>query len=319
MTERLTDNHSERHASDAQNKPRGRFSWAVAPLLFVCSLALSGFMFMQYSEIDASLQVPDTPHEESQSNGTDVPSVEEEEEVIEEPEERAVIGQYRAVSASEEAGRVENIRLAAEAINGTVIAPGESFSFNAAVGDIGNDERYQIAPIISSDGMVYGRGGGSCQVSSALYLAALYTDLRIVERHPHSAVVDYVPIGLDATVVYGYMDLVLANDSENPVTIEAEAEGQTVTVRILGTPLEEGKKVEPVSTLIEYHEAGTPVANAVEWDPVLENTTFYIVESYREYYYEGSKVETILLARDRYMVFADDTIRMPDGNGDATK
>lgn len=324
----MTSNHREKQSEGTHEPMRHaarrsrtiKRSIAVAPVILACSLVLSGYMAFASSPeatdaaVNESQEVESTPQEEQ---------TDPEQETADTPEEstaeEVVVGQYIAVSGSDEAGRAENIRLAAESIDGYVIEPGATLSFNELVGNIEADERYQDAPVVSSDGMVYGRGGGACQVSSALYLAALYTDLRIVERHPHSTVVDYTPIGLDATVVYGIMDLKIANDSEHPVSISAIAEGQTVTVQIIGQALEEGVFIEPISVLLEYHEAGTPVPNAVEWDPVLENTSYYVVESYREYYYHGSKIESVLLSKDMYEIFSDTTVRMPDGSVDSTK
>lgn len=304
---------------ESQKRPARR-SLIVVPLIFAFSLMLSGYMTFGYTLIheeaviaEIEEQIQDTPESDPaapDSTEPDAPAPVYETELISE---------YRAVSGSNESGRAENIRLAAEALNGYTIEPGATLSFNEVVGDTELDERYQLAPIVNGNEMSYGRGGGTCQVSSALYVAALYSDLRIVERHPHSAVVDYAPIGLDATVVYGLMDLVIANDSEYPVTVNTATEGQTVTVQLLGQPLEEGVFIEPVSVLVEYHEAGTAIPNALEWDPVMENTTYYVVESYRDYYYHGQKTESLLLARDTYKVFEDSIARMPDGGQDATK
>lgn len=295
-----------------------RGSFVVVPLLFICCAALAGFMALGGTILsdDSGNAVIST---EPSNNPDDEGSTPEQSNTTENTNEEVEVSSFTAVSSSEEVGRVENIRLAAEAIDGTVIEPGTTFSFNATVGDTEKDDRYLLAPIVSDDEMVYGQGGGVCQVSSALYVAALYTELRIAERHPHSVVVDYTPVGLDATVVYGIMDLQIANDSEFPMTISVAAEGQSVTVKFLGQPLEEGILVEPISELIEYHVAGTPVQNALEWNYELENTTYYVVESYREYYYQGTKAETVLLARDTYELLEDSSVRMPNGSLNSTK
>jgi len=234
-------------------------------------------------------------------------------------EDAQIIGQYIAVSSSTDQARAVNLRLAAEAINGIVVEPGADFSFNQTVGDVANDQRYQIAPAVFEGEIVSERGGGICQVSTVLYIAALHAKLRIVERHPHTTNVDYVAIGLDATVAYSVKDLVITNNRESPILITASAEGQSVKVEILGQPSEDGVSVKVVSKLITFHGAGTPLPDDVEWDEDLLNSSFYIVESYQEIYNHGTKVDTIFLARDIYLILNESNPSMPDGNLEATK
>lgn len=139
------------------------------------------------------------------------------------------IGSYEAISQSDDDERAENLRLAAEAINGYVIEPGATFSFNEVVGDTTAERGYKEAPVLYSSGLGSSDGGGICQVSTALYIAAVKADLEIVERHPHSVPSDYAPIGLDATIVYGSRDLRIKNNTDFPITIYAKAVGQTVS------------------------------------------------------------------------------------------
>lgn len=152
------------------------------------------------------------------------------------------IGSYEAISQSDDDERAENLRLAAEAINGYVIEPGATFSFNEVVGDTTAERGYKEAPVLYSSGLGSSDGGGICQVSTALYIAAVKADLEIVERHPHSVPSDYAPIGLDATIVYGSRDLRIKNNTDFPITIYAKAVGQTVSVNLLGKPRDDGIK-----------------------------------------------------------------------------
>lgn len=108
------------------------------------------------------------------------------------PEENAIvepgyyqetIGSYEAISQSDDDERAENLRLAAEAINGYVIEPGATFSFNEVVGDTTAERGYKEAPVLYSSGLGSSDGGGICQVSTALYIAAVKADLEIVEAH----------------------------------------------------------------------------------------------------------------------------------------
>lgn len=131
------------------------------------------------------------------------------------------IGSYEAISQSDDDERAENLRLAAEAINGYVIEPGATFSFNEVVGDTTAERGYKEAPVLYSSGLGSSDGGGICQVSTALYIAAVKADLEIVERHPHSVPSDYAPIGLDATIVYGSRDLRIKNNTDFPIVMNA--------------------------------------------------------------------------------------------------
>lgn len=206
---------------------------------------------------------------------------------------QVTIGEYTAESESADDDRCENIRLAAESINGKVIGPGETFSFNEAVGDTTNDSRYRTAPILLDGRAADGRGGGICQVSTALYIAAIRSDLEIVERHPHSTAPDYAPIGLDATIVYGANDLRLKNNFDTPVTIKAEASGSSVTVSLIGAPLPEGRSIDAISRITDRY-IGTSNDGT--------KTEYYVSESFRVYYQDGVKTVRDLLSSDIYPV-----------------
>ncbi|MCS6829909.1 MAG: VanW family protein [Armatimonadota bacterium] len=97
--------------------------------------------------------------------------------------------------------RVQNIRLATQKVDGKVLAPGATFSFNQAVGSRQSPESgFAAAPVFTDKGRVRALGGGVCQVSSTLYAAVLLTDLEVLERHAHAMPVPYLDPGLDATV-----------------------------------------------------------------------------------------------------------------------
>lgn len=130
--------------------------------------------------------------------------------------------------------RSTNIKLAAEALNNTVIWPNEHFSFNEIVGPRTPERGYLPAPVILMGANNYDYGGGVCQVSSTVYNAALEAELQIVERHPHSKPVHYVPIDRDATVAYGGYDLCIRNQTDNPVIIKSQVSQGRVWVSILG-------------------------------------------------------------------------------------
>jgi vancomycin resistance protein YoaR len=108
-------------------------------------------------------------------------------------------------------GRSKNIARAAELIDGTIIPSGQVMSFNAIVGPRTLEHGFALAPEIQGDELTTGVGGGTCQVSSTLFHAAVFGALDIVERKSHSRVSSYIPMGLDATVSYPTVDLKLKN------------------------------------------------------------------------------------------------------------
>lgn len=143
------------------------------------------------------------------------------------------------------AKRTENLRLACEAINGTIINPGEVFSFNEAVGERTEEKGYQPATIYGGEGeSVDGVGGGVCQVASTIYYAALYMDLPTVMREPHMYLVTYVPAGCDATIFWDSgLDYKFRNNRENPIKIQANIDGGKVNITFWGVK-ESGNYVE---------------------------------------------------------------------------
>ena len=133
------------------------------------------------------------------------------------------------------AGRAANIRIAASRFDGTVLAPGALFSFNAAVGPRTRARGFRKAPEILGDELTDGYGGGTCQASSTLHAAALFGALTVVERRSHSRVSSYTPLGLDAAVVYPHADLKIQNALPYPVMIHAYLPRRTaLRVEILG-------------------------------------------------------------------------------------
>jgi vancomycin resistance protein YoaR len=129
------------------------------------------------------------------------------------------IGYYVTYFNSHNESRYHNIKLAAKAINGYVVFPGETFSFNRVVGMRTPGKGYKRAPVIVRGEFSEGVGGGICQVSSTLFNAADRAGLHIVERYSHSRKVAYVPPGRDATVNWGGPDFSFTNKYNQPVLI----------------------------------------------------------------------------------------------------
>lgn len=116
--------------------------------------------------------------------------------------------------------RTTNMRLAAEAIDGTIVMPGETFSFNKTVGQRTYSKGYKDAPVFTGGNNVEnGVGGGICQVASTMFNTALYANMGIVERSQHSQRVTYVPLGRDAAISWGSQDFRFKNTTQYPVKI----------------------------------------------------------------------------------------------------
>ena len=145
-----------------------------------------------------------------------------------------ILGTYSTTYAAG-GNRGSNIANAAARMNGTVLLPGEEFSFNKVVGKRTEENGFKSAPEYQNGTTVTGIGGGTCQVSTTLYSAVLYADLKIVSRRNHSMSVGYAPLGQDATVTNGGIDLKFSNDTEYPIKIDAIASGGKITVKIIGT------------------------------------------------------------------------------------
>ena len=148
-----------------------------------------------------------------------------------------VIGKYTTTLLDRSDKRVNNILLASEKINNTILNPGQEFSFNSIVGKRTAAKGYEEAPIIvrSPEGpkMKKANGGGVCQISTTIYNVVENCGLKVTERHIHSKDVGYVPRGDDATVSYGTVDFRFVNTRKNPIMLKVYLDGKLLKVRIL--------------------------------------------------------------------------------------
>lgn len=127
-----------------------------------------------------------------------------------------------------------NARLSLSEIHGSVLQPGETFSFNQRCQGWTARDGYRKAPVSYNGQLVDAWGGGVCQTSSTLFNAALLAGMEIVERHGHVFSPDYVPAGRDAAVAYETVDLKFRNPYPFPVRIEGRARGSQLTVTLTG-------------------------------------------------------------------------------------
>jgi vancomycin resistance protein YoaR len=149
--------------------------------------------------------------------------------------------------------RAINIATAARYLNGTVVAPGEVFSFNKTVGPRTVQRGFTFAPVIVADELEPGVGGGVCQVASTLHAAAVFGGFDVVQRRSHSRPSGYTPLGLDATVIDGELDLKLRNPYDSPLIIHAFLPTRTsLRIELLGR--DPPGKVEHFAEVKEKHE-----------------------------------------------------------------
>lgn len=129
--------------------------------------------------------------------------------------------------------RINNILLACQKISGMKLSPREEFSFNKTTGRKTEKNGYKTAPVLVDGEKNYGIGGGVCQVSTTIYMAAKAGGFEITEHHTHSESVAYAPKGMDATVVYGFKDFCLINNTEDDIYIYTWAENGKVYVKFV--------------------------------------------------------------------------------------
>ena len=147
---------------------------------------------------------------------------------------RDVLGEAKThVSGS--AGRIGNVKLSAQTINGIVLNSGDIFSYNQSVGKRTEARGYKPAPAYVKGETVDEVGGGICQTSSTLYLACLLSNLEITERYAHRYIPAYISAGMDATVSWGGPDYKFTNNTLYPIKIVTSYSGGYLTVKLLGT------------------------------------------------------------------------------------
>lgn len=150
-----------------------------------------------------------------------------------------------------DANRTNNLKIASKAISGTIIQPGQTFSFNNVVGPRTAARGYKSAGVFSGDGVVNGIGGGICQVASTMFNCALYANVGIVERHQHSQRVTYVPLGRDAAIYGTAEDFKWKNTTNYPIRIV-----MTVKDGIITCSFYTSVKVKPQKVSLNVKQSG---------------------------------------------------------------
>ena len=202
--------------------------------------------------------------------------------------------------------RTTNLVIACRKLNGKVIMPGETFSYNETLGPRTYAAGYRNGKIYSNGQVVDGLGGGICQISSTLYNAALMSDMEIVERRNHQFVTSYVDKGRDATVVYGATDFRFKNTRTYPIRLVASATGGVATVSVYG--IKEADKeytysfrTDVISTIPYTTKYVEDSSLATGKEVVTQNGTNGLVcKTYMTKMLNGKVISTELLSTDTY-------------------
>lgn len=201
--------------------------------------------------------------------------------------------------------RSTNIKLASRKVNGTILLPGETFSYNKVVGPRTAAAGFKTAAVYSGGKVVPGIGGGICQVSSTIYNAALYANLEIVERRNHQFLPGYVTTGRDATVSYGSIDFKFKNTRKYPIKIVCTAQNGISRVEIYGIKEDVEYDIELSSTRTQT----IPYTTIYENDAMLAQGTEKVTQNganghksvtYKIVKLNGKVISKTLLSSDRY-------------------
>ena len=193
-----------------------------------------------------------------------------------------LLSSFKTYYSTRDTDRTTNLLLASNKINGTVVMPGEVFSYNTVVGERTIAAGYKEAPIYVSGEVVDGLGGGICQVTSTLYNAVVYANLEIVERSNHQFVPSYVTASRDATVVYGSIDFKFKNNRNYPIKIMCSVSNGVVNFEIYGLKTADDYEVEISSRITS------------------QTANYTNSEAYKILKKNGQVVSTTLLSMDTY-------------------
>lgn len=218
---------------------------------------------------------------------------------------KQTLAKYTTIYDAGNTNRAHNIALAAKTINGTILLPGETFSYNGILGNTNKEKGYKVGTAYVGGKVVESYGGGICQVSSTLYNAALYANLEIVERHNHSYAVNYVPAGRDATVAYGGKNFRFKNSRSYPIKIVASAKNGVVSISIMGIKEETEYEVVLTSSVLSTTQNQT----VYEKNSNLEEGKEKVIQkgyigktsiAYKILKYNGKTISKTVLSKDTY-------------------
>ena len=204
---------------------------------------------------------------------------------------RDYCNEVRTSLAGSSNNRIANVKKACDLIDGIMLMPGETFSYNPALGERTEENGWLPAPAYANGEVRQEAGGGICQVSSTLYNAALYANLEIVDRNPHAWPSSYVEKGFDATVNWPGLDFQFKNNTEWPVFLVASYANRKVTVSVYGMSLGADMRIdlESVTTRTLPQPEGINYVINAELKPGESKKTVtgrkgYVVETWKIWY-----------------------------------
>ncbi len=219
---------------------------------------------------------------------------------------RDCLGEQTTYYTWSTAERINNIQIAASRLDGVILLPGETFSYNETVGQRTWEAGFRVAQAYSDGQVVEALGGGICQVSSTLYAATMYARLATVSRTNHYFKVSYIDYGLDATVSWGQPDFKFRNNRDYPIKIAAftSPDDEALHIEIWGTDVD-GYRVKLRHTAGEVYDEEYP-----------EVLIGYSIATYGDVYdADGNYIETIRENAGTYY-FHDEDIEWPEGHDD---
>lgn len=218
-----------------------------------------------------------------------------------------LLAEYETKFNEQQLNRSQNIKIATTKINGTVVLPGEIFSYNNTVGYRTETDGFKLAPMYIGGKLVDGIGGGVCQVSSTLYNAVLCANLEVIERKSHQFLPAYIEVGRDATVADGYIDFKFKNTRKYPIKIICSAQNGVVKVKIYGRKQDTEydikiqavlKEVKPYKTIYEYNRNVKKGENIV----AQKGKNGYECKVYKVISLNGEIISKSLISTDTYNV-----------------
>lgn len=202
------------------------------------------------------------------------------------------ISSYTTTYKSSSTERATNVELSANAINGIVLMPGESFSFNQVVGPRTRERGYKDAAIIIGNVYESGLGGGICQTSSTLHQAVVRAGIIPTQRRNHTLPTSYMPLGFDAVVAWGSLDYVFKNAYNFPILIDVSTAGRTLTISIYGDVTAIDKIYSVVAETYESVPYTTKTIN--------DNTLAKGKQVVEKNGVNGTRVRVYIVTKDKY-------------------
>jgi vancomycin resistance protein YoaR len=217
-----------------------------------------------------------------------------------------LVSQATTYSYQYDPNRDKNMRLICKYISGTVVQPGGTFSYNRTSGERTAARGFLKANMIKDGRLVKVYGGGACQPNSTLFQAVLKADLPVIERSPHSWPSAYTQPGLDATTVYGYVDMKFRNNTDYPVAVVATYQKPTLTMKIYGRPIANGVTIQLKSVHNGYIPVAAPIyrlnTSLAPGARILYRQAHVgqRASAYKVYYKNGKIIRSVLAFRSYY-------------------